>query len=58
MALHNYISWKSQEDIIFIEYNRNPIFFYDFLADIIPRSQNEGNQRPSRMNYDCDEIKK
>jgi hypothetical protein len=45
MALHNYIRRKSQEDVAFIEYDRNPNFIpEDFLVDVVPRSQSQGNQ--------------
>ena len=44
MALHNYIRRKSQEDVAFIEYDLNPHFIPDdFLADVIPSSQSQGN---------------
>jgi hypothetical protein len=57
MTLHNYIRRKSQEDVAFTEYDRNPNFILDdILADVVPHSQNQGNQRPSRMNYVHDGI--
>jgi hypothetical protein len=44
MTLHNYIRRKSQEDVAFTEYDRNPNFIPDdFLVDVIPRSQSQGN---------------
>jgi hypothetical protein len=44
MTLHNYIRRKSQEDVAFTEYDRNPNFIPDdFLTDAIPRSQSQGN---------------
>jgi hypothetical protein len=44
MTLHNYIRRKSQEDVAFTEYDRNPNFIPDdFLADVISRSQSQGN---------------
>jgi hypothetical protein len=40
MTLHNYIRRKFHDDIIFIEFNRNPNFIYDdILPDIITRSR-------------------
>jgi hypothetical protein len=57
MTLHNYIRRKSQEDVVFTEYDRNSNFILDdILTDVVPRSQNQGNQRPSRMNYVHDGI--
>ena len=57
MALHNYIRRKSQEDVAFTEYDRNPHFVPDdFLADVVSRSQSQGNHRPSQMNHVCDGI--
>ena len=57
MALHNYIRRKSQEDIVFTEYDRNPQFVPDdFLADVVSRSQSQGNHRPSQMNHVRDGI--
>jgi hypothetical protein len=57
MALHNYIRRKSQEDVAFTEYDRNPHFIPDdFLADVVSRSQSQGNHRPSQMNYVRDGI--
>jgi hypothetical protein len=43
ITLYNYIIRKSQE-VAFTEYDRNPNFIHDdFLADVIPRSQSQGN---------------
>ena len=57
MTLHNYIRRKSQEDVAFTEYDRNPHFIPDdFLADVVSRSQSQGNHRPSQMNYVRDGI--
>jgi len=40
MALHNYIRRKSQENVAFTKYDRNPQFIPDdFLADIVSYSQ-------------------
>ena len=37
MALHNYIRRRSQDDIIFAEYDRNPNFVpEDILPDVVP----------------------
>jgi len=48
MTLHNYIRRKSQKNVVFTEYDRNPNFIpNDFLADVGSRSQSQGNQRPS-----------
>jgi len=44
MTLYNYIMRKSQENVAFTEYDRNPNFIPDdFLADVIPSSQSQGN---------------
>jgi len=44
ITLYNYIIRKSQEDVAFIEYDRNPNFIHeDFLANVIPCSQSQGN---------------
>ena len=57
LTLHNYIRRKSQEDVAFTEYDRNPHFIPDdFLADVVSRSQSQGNHRPSQMNYVRDGI--
>jgi hypothetical protein len=41
MTLHNYIRMKSQEDVAFTEYGRNPNFIPDdFLPNVVPCSQN------------------
>jgi hypothetical protein len=48
---------KSQEDVAFTEYGRNPNFIPDdFLPNVVPRSQNQGIQKPSQMDYVCDGI--
>jgi len=50
MALHNYIRRRSQDNVVFVEYDRNPNFIpNDFLPDIIVRSDSQRSQRPSRM---------
>jgi hypothetical protein len=57
MTLHNYIRRKSEEDVAFTEYDHNPNFILDnFLADVILRSQSQGNLMHSQMNYVCDGI--
>jgi hypothetical protein len=41
----------------FIEFNHRPNFVLDdFLADVIPRSESHGYQRPSQMDCVCNEI--
>jgi hypothetical protein len=57
MALHNYIRRRSQDDEVFDEYNCNPnLIPDDFLPDIIARSDSQGSQRPSHMEFLRDEI--
>jgi len=57
MTLHNYIRRKSQEDVAFTKYDRNPNFIPDdILTDVVPHSQSQDNRRPSRMNYIGDGI--
>jgi hypothetical protein len=52
MALHNYIRRRSQEDEVFAEYDRNPNFIPDdFLLDIVARSDSQGSQRSSCMDF-------
>jgi hypothetical protein len=44
MTLHNYIRRKSQEDIVFREFDRRPDFVPNvFLTDVFPWSQTHGN---------------
>jgi hypothetical protein len=58
MTLNNYIRMKSQENVAFTEYGRNPNFIPDdFLPNVVPRSQNQGIQKPSQMDYVRDGIK-
>ena len=57
MTLHNYIRRKSQDDIIFTEYDRNPNFVSeDILPDIVPRSNSQGSQAYSCMDLVRDGI--
>jgi len=57
MALHNYIRRRSQDDVVFVKYDRNPNFIpNDFLPDIVVRSDSQRSQRPSHMDFICDEI--
>ena len=57
MALHNYIRRRSQCDITFAEYDRNPNFIpEDILPDIVPRSNNQGSQTRSRIDLVRDAI--
>ena len=57
MTLHNYIRWRSQDDAVFSEYDRNPNFISDeLLPDIVPRSAFQKSQRPSRMDFIRDGI--
>lgn len=40
MALHNYIRWKSIQDVAFNEFDRHPDFGpVDILTDMITQSQ-------------------
>ena len=51
MTLHNYIRRRSQDDMIFAKYDRNPNFIpEDILPDVVPRSNNQGSQTRSCMN--------
>ena len=56
-TLHNYIRKKLRKDMVFVEFDRHPNFVWNnFLINIIPCLQGHGYQRPSRINYVCDEI--
>jgi hypothetical protein len=66
MTLQNYIKRRSQNDVAFIEYDSNPNFvpkdFFtnfvpnNFLLDVVARSDSKESQRPSHMDFICDEI--
>ncbi|KAG5235433.1 protein ALP [Salix suchowensis] len=57
MALHNYIRRRSQDDITFAEYDRNPNFVpEDILPDVVPRSNSQRSQTRSRMDLVRDGI--
>jgi hypothetical protein len=47
---------KSQEDVASTEYDRNPNFIPDDFLPDVQRSQNQGIQKPSQMNYVRNEI--
>ena len=57
IALHNYIRRRSQDDIVFVEYDRNSNFIpNDFLQDIVVQLDNQRSQRPSRIDFVRNEI--
>ena len=57
MTLHNYIKRRSQDDITFAEYDRNPNFVpEDILPNVVPRSNSQGSQTCSHMNLVRNEI--
>ena len=57
MTIHNYIRRKSQGDITFTEYDRNPNFVpEDILPDIVSRSNSQRSQTRSRMDLVRDGI--
>jgi len=52
IKIHNYIRNKSQEDVVFIEFDRHSNFVLnDFLIDVVSLSQTHGNQRSFCMDY-------
>ena len=57
MALHNYIRRRSQDDVAFAEFDRNPSYVpEEILPDVVARSEINGNSRQSRMNFVHDGI--
>ena len=57
MALHNYIRRRSQDDAVFVEYDRNPDYIPDdFLPDIVARENSQSLWTPSRMDIVRDGI--
>ena len=57
IKIHNYIRNKSQEDVVFIKFDRYSNFVCnDFLIDVVSLSQTHENQRSSCMNYVYDRI--
>jgi hypothetical protein len=46
MTLYDYIKRRSQDDVVFTEYDRNPNFILnDFLLDIVARSNCQRSQK-------------
>ncbi|KAG5223875.1 protein ALP [Salix suchowensis] len=57
MALHNYIRRRSQDDVVFVEYDRNPDYIPDdFLPDIIACENSQSLRMHSRMDIVRDGI--
>jgi hypothetical protein len=57
MTLHNYIRKRLQGDVAFAKYNCNSNFVPDdFLPDVVAHSDSQGSQRPSCMDFVCNEI--
>ena len=57
MTLHNYIRRKSQDDIIFAEYDHNPNFVPKYiLPDVVPRLNNWSSQMCSHIDLVRDRI--
>ena len=57
MALHNYIRRISQDDVAFVEFDRNSNFIFDdILLDVVARSRSHENYSPCRMDFVRDEI--
>jgi hypothetical protein len=57
MILHNYIRRRSHDDVLFVEFDRNPNFIpSDILYDIVVHSGNHGNCSPCWMNIVRDII--
>ena len=57
MTSHNNMRRRSQGDITFAEYDRNPNFvFEDILPDVVPRSNSQGLQTRSHMDLVRDGI--
>ena len=57
MTLHNYIRRRSQGDITFFEYDRNPNFEPgDTLPDVVPQSNSQGSQTRSCVDLVHDGI--
>ena len=57
MTLYKYIRRRSQDDVVFVEYDRNSNYIsIDFLPDIIARANSQGLQRPSYMDLVYDGI--
>jgi hypothetical protein len=54
LTLHDYTKRRLQDDVVFAEYDRNPNFILDdFLLDIVARTDCQGSQRPSHMDFVC-----
>ncbi|KAG5235385.1 protein ALP [Salix suchowensis] len=50
MALHNYIRRRSQDDAVFVEYDRNPDYIPDeLLPDVVACETRQSSRRNSRM---------
>ena len=57
MTLHNYIRRKSQDDVVFVEYDRNPDYIPDdFLPNIVACENSLSLQTSSCMDIVRDDI--
>ena len=57
MTLHNYIRRRSQDDAVFVEYDRNPDYIPDdFLPDIVACENSQSLRTHSRMDIVRDDI--
>ena len=57
MTLYNYIRRKSEQDEVFTEFDHHSNFVSrDIFNDVVPHLQIYRGNKPSRMNYICDEI--
>ena len=50
MTLHNYIRRRSQDDVVFVEYDSNPDYIPDeLLPDVVACETSQSSRRNSRM---------